>query len=372
MKYIGLLSMALIIASCSQKESYSDGIKKISKEDFLISKNIEADTVPIKDYNLNWKIIVSDSFLIIQKKPFQLKGKQTFFSVYHKTKLDYLGGIGVKGEGPWHDEWSYIMQSGQVLNKNGQSLLWVYHNNYGFAALLNITQTLLSNSPKPIIDTTIVVDANQFAFTNLTKINNNLISDTWMSDTPQSLLKTLNLKTKNIYYHPLTPTMQNIDVLPSEVISSLYTSSFKKHPKNGKIAQTMKLFNRINFFDDDLNLTKSIVDGENWKNEFYDAKEINIESNFFEGRIDGYNGLEVSDKFVFALKIRKENQENSELRVFDWQGNPAFLINIKNPISFSMSFDEDTNTLYALDSNNDLLLKFDLTVIIKEWQNSLK
>jgi len=338
---------------------------RLDKNSFFISKNLNGEVVPLKDFNLNKNITVFDTLIILGKSPFQTKKGSTFFNVYHKTKYNFLGSIGIKGDGPWHNEWSEIHHNQQISNSNANQFLWLYNYNNGFVAKLNLSKTIESKTPKPVIDTTILVNAKKFPYLSLNITNDNLIATPWLNETPQSLIKKINLENNSLKKIKLSPTIKNSNILPSEILNSLYSSSIKVNQQTGKIAQAMYIFDRINIYDKNLNREISIVDGENWVDNYYDAKEIDIKSNFINDKVNGYSRLTVSTNFIFALKSTyNSSQKNiSEIRVYDWSGNPLFFLTINNPV-LDFSFDEKTKTLYALDHINDSILKYDLYMII--------
>ncbi|RRO15845.1 BF3164 family lipoprotein [Flavobacteriaceae bacterium 14752] len=364
--YLNIVFFAFI--SCDKTD---ENIIRHNKNSFFISKNLNGEVVPLKDFNLNKTITVFDTLIILGKSPFQTKKGSAFFNVYHKTKYNFLGSIGVKGDGPWHNEWSEIHHNQQISISNANQFLWLYNYNNGFVAKLNLSKTIESKSSKPVIDTTILVNAKKFPYLSLNITNDNLIATPWLNETPQSLIKKIDLENNSLKKIKLSPTIKNSNILPSEILNSLYSSSIKVNQQTGKIAQAMYIFDRINIYDNNLNREISIVDGENWVDNYYDAKEIDIKSNFIKDKVNGYSRLTVSNNFIFALKSTyNSSQKNiSEVRVYDWRGKPLFFLTINNPV-LDFSFDEKTKTLYALDHINDLILKYGLNEIIRKWQNN--
>lgn len=180
----------------------------------------------------------------------------------------------------------------------------------------------------------------------------------------------MNLNTNEIEYTPFFPKIKNYQILPAPVLYNLYVGGFDKHPSKNLFVSTPGTFNRIDFLDDNLEVYKSVVDGENWKDNFYNAKEIDIASNqTYEMQI-GHFSTSVTPNYVFTRyrNISKEmdgreKKEESMIKVLDWEGNPVKLLHLDCD-AFSFSYNEKLKTLFVNDIVNEHILTYDLKGIL--------
>lgn len=236
-----------------------------------------------------------------------------------------------------------------------------------------MTKTLASSSANPVIENSTRINMREFPFFQLFKGNNNkLYATSWIYEVNRVRLKSYIPSSKTIQKSTLFPKINNSNHLPSEVMNSLYSGSFSKHPTKDIFVHAMFMFNRIDVFDENLNVIKSIVDGENWRDGFFDGKEMDISRDYLSPIVDGYNGLTVSENFIFALEAKEnigteeEKENESFIRVFNWDGKPLAYFEIPHDLS-SIDIDESNGYLYATDYQHELVLRFNISNQIKEW-----
>jgi hypothetical protein len=180
----------------------------------------------------------------------------------------------------------------------------------------------------------------------------------------------MNLDTKEISYLPFFPTIKKFNIIPSPVLYNIYVGGFKKHPTKNLFVSAPSTFNRIDFLNDNLDIYKTVVDGDNWKDDYYDAREIDIASNQTHEMRDGHHSTAVTNKYIFTRyrNISKEldgrqNTEKSMIKVLDWQGNPVKLLHL-DCNAFTFAYNEETKILFVNDINNEQILKYDLDGIL--------
>jgi hypothetical protein len=333
---------------------------KVGKNDFPQKVKIKGQEILANDFNHHHKILIIDEYILTL-----VNGGKYNYNVFDKKTEQYLGPIGVRGEGP--EEWLIPQTTlGQYIKKDGETYMWYFDYLRGTFSLMNLTKTLKSKSVNPINARRLRVNMKLFPYFQLFMGDNEKMYGTnWIYESDRSRLKSYDLKSNKIAKSALFPKIKNSTHLPSEVLNSLYSGSFDKHPAKDQFVQATFIFNRIDVFDENLNLIKSIVDGENWKNDYYEGREIIPSENFVRPRIDGFNGLSVSKNFIFALEAKKnvgtdkEKENESFVRVYNWNGAPIVYLEINHDLS-SIDFDEDTNILYATDYSHELVLKFNL------------
>ncbi|MFC0262746.1 BF3164 family lipoprotein [Fontibacter flavus] len=346
---------------------FAQEILKVTKKDFPEKIIIKSQKILTDDFNHHHRIHVFDSLILTQVN----SGKH-HYHVFHKDKLTYLGPIGVRGDGP--DQWDIPATTAGQFEKSSNGIkLWYFDYLRGSFNLMNLTKTIQQKTPYPITERKLRINAKVFPFSKgFMGSNKRLYVNCYIYEQDRSRLKYYDLETKKIIKSPLFPKVKNISQLPIETIHSLYGGPFEKHPTRDQFVQAAFIFNRIDIFDDNLKLLLSIVDGDNWKDDFYDAREINPATSWINPILDGYNGLALGEKLIFALEAKKNvgtdkfKENESFIRVFDWQGKPLAYLEIAHDLS-TIAFDEGKGMLYATDYSHELVLRFDLSNELKRW-----
>jgi len=365
-KEILLLCFLFLLFGCVQKKEKH--IIYVKNTDFPLTESIYGEVILKKDYNKNLSIDVFDDILLIRPD----YSSSIYYHAYDKNSLKYLGGIGVRGEGD--KEWLTVYDSGQFEKSGSEIYLWLHRYQKGFLSKINISKTLKSGSPYPVIEKTLKVDSKDFPFFTLFTLNNEkLIGNCWMSEEGQVRIKSYNIATKVVKKSKLFPQIKNSSHLPSEVINSLYSSGFRKHPSKNLFMQSMYMFNRIDIFDENLTLKHSIVGGENWRDNYYDGTEINPASDFFKNRVNGYISSRVTKNYILVVDSNKKKSiidnfvKESYIKIFNWEGQPICILKTSDNI-FSISLDEEDGILYATDVVNEKILRYNIKKIMEKWK----
>lgn len=359
----------LISLICSCKVEKENDIIRVSRSDFPMKVKLDGDEILKDDYFHHHKLYILDTLLITTSN-----SGDYHYHAYHTNTLEYLGSVGVRGEGP--DEWTMpYTTDGQYETDNSGIHLWIFDYLRGHISQINLTRTLNSGSPYPQYDERIQINGKEFPFFRLFYVNDSLlIGDSWMLEQNKARIKSYNPLNGDVRRSSLFPSMKNLKELPAEIINSLYTTSFVKHPSKNLFVQAMFVFNRIDIFNEDLDLISTIVDGENWEDNYYDAKDIDPSSNFLTEKVNGFDGLAVTNDFIFALEIRIKDSDNpsnrldSFVRVYNWEGNAVCLLQFENELS-SIAIDENAGMFYATDYKNEKVLRYDINRIINQWRD---
>lgn len=365
-----LIALMFIMGCSGERDNEELGVNtmKASRADFPAKALLEGEEILRDDYYHHHKVFILDTVLLTTSN-----AGDYHFHAYHTQTQEYLGSLGVRGEGP--DEWTMPQTTnGQYEVTESGVFLWFFDYRRGHLSKIDVTQTLRSGSPYPVIDKSISIDGKKFPFFVLFYVNDEkLVGDCWMTEQDRVRIKSYNPKTEDARRSTLFPTMENIHLLPAEVINSLYTTTFAIHPTKNLFVQAMATFNRIDIFDEDLNLLRSVVDGENWQDDYYDARDINPASNYLVERVDGYNGLVATHDFIFALERKKKPSDNtatrpeSFVRVYDWEGRPVCLLQFENNLN-AIGVDEAEGMFYATDYANEMVLRYDIKDLMDGWK----
>ncbi len=342
-------------------------IIKVSKKDFPKTIKIEAEEILTNNYYHHHKIFIVGDYLLTM-----VNSGDHQYHVFDKKTQKYLGPVGIRGQGP--NEWEIPQTTlGQFEKTPDGVMLWNFDYLRGNFNKINLTKTLDSKSANPVIENTTRINMREFPYFQLFQGSNGKIYATgWIYEVNRVRLKSINPSSMAIQKSGLFPKIKNSNNLPSEILNSLYGGSIDKHPTKDIFVHAMFMFNRIDIFDENLNVIKTIVDGKNWEDDYYDGREINPSTDFLRPRIDGFNGLAVSDNFIIALEAKKnvgtekEKENESFIRVYNWDGKPLAYFEIEHDLS-SIDLDEAEGMLYATDYGHELVLKFNISNLIREW-----
>jgi len=363
--YITFSLFFILIILC--QESTAQKVVKVSKTDFPEKMKIKGQEILTQDYNHHHIIFVLDTLLLTM-----VNSGENHYHVFHKDKLNYLGAVGVRGDGP--DQWEIPATTVGQFKKTSEGIkLWQFDYLRGTYSLINLTKTLKSKSSYPVVERRLRINVKIFPYFQLFMGGNDkLYANSWIYEQNRSRLKSFDQENNKIVRSGLFPKIKNNTHLPSEVMNSLYGASLDKHPSQDKFVQATFIFNRIDIFDENLQVIKSIVDGDNWKDDYYDGKDIDPAVNFINPRTNGFNGLATGEKYIYALEAKlnfrtdKFRENESFVRVYDWEGRPKAYLEVAHDLS-SIDIDEKSGMLYATDYSHELVLKFDISQLMKKW-----
>ena len=368
MKFIKTYFILLILLSCSKdnqkKESlYNKNIQQVSLEDFNIDKEITGKILNV-DYKTEFHEILSIDTLLILKTSSRHK---EFFKIYNLNTLEHLGDVGVRGEGP--EEWKNVDINHVLTKENDNYMIWVTDRFNGFLKKINLSKSLSLNTVYPVYEKKINVNASKFPFSSIFHFNNRLVADIGYEDDTNSRFKTMNLENGEIIKTNLFPLIENYSKFQSQILFNFYIGDFRKHPIENKFVSAMAKLNRIDFLDSNLEPFKSIVDGENWKDNFFDARKIDVKTADMYKMTDGYYATSVSENYVFTkwgydYKLDEPPLKDiSIIKVFDWKGNPIVILRL-DCVAYATTFNEKNKILYVNDSKNEHILMYDLTNLL--------
>ena len=370
MKNWPLIALMLFVGCSVEKdnERLGENTMKASRADFPAKVILEGEEIIQDDYHHHHKVYILDTVMLTTSN-----GGDYHFHAYHTQTQEYLGSVGVRGEGP--DEWTMPFTTvGQHEVTEEGLFLWFFDYQRGHLSKIDLTKTLQSGSPYPVLAKSFRIDGRKFPYVQLFYLSDEkLIGDSWIDEQDKVRIKSYNPRTEEVKKSLLFPSMKNLHLLPAEVINSLYSSPFVKHPTKNLFVQAMFVMNRIDIFDGDLNLLQSVVDGENWQNDYYDAEDINPASAYLKERIDGYDGLAVTHDFIFALEAKKPlsdavDRPESFVRVYNLEGRPLCLLQFGNNFN-AIAVDEAEGMFYATDYSNEMVLRYDIKNLMNGWKN---
>lgn len=363
--YLAFYVLAFVLLSCNQYTGFDkNAIQKVSLNDFEEKINVNGNELNF-DFETEFKSIHTlDSLLILETSA---KHKEVF-KVFNLKNFKHLGNLGLRGEGP--NEFQHIIPT-RLHKKNNQYLLDVSDRFNGYVKSIDVLKSLNNQPNYPIIENEYRFNASAFPVNSALVNDDFLFGDFGYEDDTNSIFKRLNLQTEQTKFVGVFPKIKNSHNLPGPVLYKFYVGGFNYNQKYQKIVHTNSIINRINIIDRELNLLKSIVDGENWQDNYFNANETDFLTANFDQFTEGHVSTTTSDEYIFTRYVQRYEDRNikstvdteekeSIFKVFDWNGSPLKLLTLNNCIARSAAFNETNNKLYVLDVVNEKILSFDL------------
>ncbi len=279
------------------------------------------------------------------------------------TKIAEIGRL---GEGPDEFDGSTYF-SGQYDNINDSLYLWFFQPHRNGVFRVNLSQVL--NKEKLAFDRKFKVRPHA----NLTLDVFYLNDSTIIGPQTNTAIDMKRFITYNPANHDITvmvdnfPKVENrnndIDFIQFKY-NHVYLNRFDVDEAKGKAVQAMRYFNRIDVFDFEGNNDLSIVEGP--ENPICDLDHFINNQNLYLCYQDLClieNGIFASfcdDKTATEDEIRK-----GQIRVFDWKGNPKFLIHTPYNLD-TFTIDENNGWLIGCCIEEDKKLRFNISSVLKE------
>jgi hypothetical protein len=332
--FIGLL----LFSSCGSSSTN----KEIKVSSFPVEKELVGKWVSLENSQFPDYIGIVDSFILT--KTFQ-QSDSFLFQLYNKNSHKQYLRFGKAGKGP--NEFLNPKPTGQVETKGNKIGLWVndlYKQKYMF---INLTQTI--NDKKTIIDKEFITPKEAEIGLDAFILKNNDIAGTSMSE-----------KGRLFYYNHKDKTTKWVEYFPKvtyppvkeEQLHNLYSSTTRISPNQKYIVSALRLFKRIDVFNDKLDHIFSITfkDSPKEPNFFKDEKNP-IPNNL----VHYYTDLFLSSKYIYALNsaitqtdLSKENDTRySEVQVFTYTGDPIALYKLDHFIG-SFTVDEENGIIWGI------------------------
>ena len=364
----GILYLTLLLVLFFGCNKTTDKSKIVIIDNFKCNTFVKGEQILKDNFDSNFSISSVDSLLLLKQQ-----GKDIHYTIYNSKDLKYLGSLGVRGEGP--NEWNVVFHNKQFEIDDNGIKLWFSRQRKGFLSQVNISKVIENKSPYPVVEKNLKINTNLFPFSHIIYLNSDkVIGNSGYYDVERVRLKSYNPKTRITEQRTeLFPKIKNSNILPSPALYNLYFGQLQKHPSKDLFINAMRIFNRIDIFDEDLNLIKSIVSGDNWKDDYYDAAKIDVTTDYMADKVQGYGNLSVTENFILALETGKKRNaltndvEESYVRVFDLEGKSLCRLSFHQDL-FSIDLNEKSGFLYATDIQNEKVLQFNLEELIEKWK----
>jgi len=323
---------------------------KISEKSFEKVIALNAESILKEEFAKSIEVI--DTFLIVKTSV-----KDNFLKIYNTSNLKLLAQFGKIGEGPDDFKAPYFTVH-SFLHKGSGTYLWINDFFKYKVTVLNFIKSV--DSSKVVIEKTFETDPQNNFTHDLIPLNDSIF---YASNGPMAFNRKLiykyDYKNKQILAEAgLKPKFKNIDILNPTDQYLLYFGNIGIKPNRTALVYVYNSFNRIDFYDLNLNLIKSIIDKDAVL-QTDDLNDIFKKEKGFTDLRNYYYQVYCSDQYVYALHRKGQpagefgkKDIKVDIRVFDWEGTPKFLLKIPNDL-VGFTVDEKNGWIYGIDYNNE-------------------
>ena len=351
MKKAYILFIILISLSCEKEITTEEN--SVSQLSLSSEKNIEIKGSRILENDLGaLGIYLTDELLLTKQTD-----SDTIFKVYSLPNLDYMGFLGLKGNGP--NEWTAPRYSDDYVVDDGETYLWMHDARKLSFRKVDIIKSL--NQPTAVVKEEIYIHPKHGLSQFLFHINDSIvIGNTGYESLEKARLKKLNLTRDIIVAENKTfPTMESGEKLRPSSAYALFFDRLKFSKERNIFVSAMQKFDRIDLFSVDLTHLKTIYFGE-------EAIKFDIDEYQSKPVYQYYKDLALTSEYIYALFCKVELKENmeslpSQVRVFNWEGSLVRVIQLPDDL-MSIAVDEKTQMMYGVDFNNEKILKYNIPV----------
>lgn len=340
-----LLSLLLAISCTKKKNSLS------IKEEKLFGKKIFENK-----YNI-FNTYFLDDLLLIRNIP----DKNTpVFSLFKTEgeKYIHIADFGKTGNGPNEFE-NEVYYTNQYNNQNGEIKIWVYEMNRSKYSQINISKTLKTR--KVILDEEIRIKPG-LSFQDLFLIDDNRIvgnSDnlsikmsrlTFYNPFLDSVTKRIELDTKieNLKKNDLNYTQQSYN--------PIFLNILRFNSKKNKLVSAMVSLDKIDIFDENGNLEKSIFNSENIVSEVEE---------YISNPKTYYSDLVLTDNFIYTLYSGDftsnyyDKSTSTKIKIYDWNYNLKAVFDLSESLNF-ISVDEKNKKIIGVSITQEKTVEYSL------------
>ncbi|MDE6482578.1 MAG: hypothetical protein K2L01_02290 [Rikenellaceae bacterium] len=312
----------------------------------------------IDDFNCNEiglrSIKVIDTLLFIDRA-----SSWTIYSLDGKRKYGECMRIG-RGSG----EFSYYVpwvSSCHFFHENDSLFVYAPEKYRGYIYELNISELLENGNSIPRI--AIETDRIQSTSWAITPCGKGRILITQADDYLTGLQR-LMYENDTVNQLSVTQDIDKVTVNPGGDVN-LISKVIRYNAAADKFVEAMIYLNQINIISGDGTEGKTICVGKRLDDVSKIEKEPRI------SRKDTYISVSAWDEGFGAIysgasdiNIQKLLSNKSQIQFFDWEGNPKYLVEVPYQ-ALELDIDFANNVLYVICENNDTMIAYDATDIIR-------
>ena len=334
--------------------------------ELIFEKNCSVTGVVILQSDVHlFRLYVAGNYLIGRQDK-----AEYFIKVYDSESLNELGEFARKGRGP--DEFPTTLSIDLAFQCENNIYVWAHDLNAGVLCRINITESLKKQTT--IIDRKFKTKAESGFSTPFFIDSTKIIGQSTNTIPHMYRLQLYNPQqdviTKTVPLFPVVKKRRDDLDFIYRKYNSLYVNSIGLKNDKKKIASAMSSFNRIDIFDNEGMLEKSILEGVEVPK---DVIRSYLTAEYGDDRelMRYYTGIYTTDKYIYALyygQLRSDYAKKlakTEIRIFDWGGKPLCKVKVPDYL-LSFCIDEERGLMYGVDYFNGKNLRYDIKKIIDE------
>lgn len=351
MRNINFLILLVFCVACQKQETNEiiSEIKEFEVEQDLVGHEIFKDVYDII------QLTVIDTFIVANTMSDRYN-----FRIFSSGKLDFLGYLGEEANSPFG--WGAPRLSDQFVRQDNGICFWVNDGHKYDFRLININQSLAQE--KPVVEKEFNIKPEYALTQNLIFLNDStLVGNLGIDAYKRSRLKAINPFKDEEQLSELFPPVKNKQLLDQYDLYILYFNSLRYNEKHSKFVSALNRFNRIDVFNENMVLEKSIVEGDSYSG--LDAKSHKKPGMVIDELNTYYIDLYCSDKYIYALfKSSRNSKSKNEIRVFNWNYKPLYNLKISESL-VSFSVDEKNGFIYGVNYEEEKIMRYDFNLLNK-------
>ncbi len=375
MKKVNLILLALIVIagmSCSGDKDKKQSKKREGSFDKVYS--VTGEEILKEEYNV-LSLYFIDKYLLASLR----NTDEYFFTLYDLATNKKVMNLFPYGNGPGEFSSGYSYQ--HYEKEDGKLYVWIHDYQRFKLIKIDITRSVEEN--KTVIDKVVKTGTRDSFFVDMYFGAIFYLDSTKLVGTTSNL----SLKMKRfVVYNPIEDTIiKAVAPFPEVkydftkkdegygrlmyIYNQLYIAGLGMKPDESLFASAMSMFNRLDIFDANGNVTNSYVDDDNISE--------NLIKEYLSSNLDNvskvpvknyYADVSVTDRFIYALY---QNRLDSawrtsvpvKVRIFNWKAEPVCTIDIPDFLQH-ISVDENNGILYGCAYTDEKILKYDIKGII--------
>lgn len=282
------------------------------------------------------------------------------FHLYQVPDFQYIGSFGQQGRGP--GEFMDPVFWGQFENRDSE-MMWVYQIYSNLFTLVDINESLLNQASQPEVIISVPSEAQEAV--NIISLNDSVVLGSGYATDGEFFY--FNHKSKTMQWQPFRTTYtRNITSFfqaNHEYISTLKQGITKIKPDKTRFVKAMVYMPLIDVYK------------ANGEHDFSILLRDFSMPDFNQGRFDPsgsgwYENIFLTDKHIYAINRNCRIQQyidgeciDTEIHVFDWQGQPVIKYKLNEGIAPASPFvvDEEHQKIYIVNfkDSDDFFRVFD-------------
>lgn len=353
--------LTLGLSSCDQKQNQDNSTYTYTKFPATYSiKNPE--TISTIKQLVPWKIFAIDSMFMI----YVSQGNEYFFHLYD-DEFSFMGSFGKKGHGP--GEFSMAEYCGQYYKDDSNKIkVWVHDQGTFMAYKLDLSRALnAAINDDSFIEEVVYLPEEVLTMPEFIAVDTTGLFLGRSDMVSEGRYFTFSSTDPGIEWTTPIPDVEEFTV--DENLTLAYHSTTRFDKKNNRVISAMTHFERIDIFDNEMNLFRTIVrDNGNPAPDFLSANHP-----FQDGNYNYYIDLCLNDQYIFAsslnvpFSILKHQAHNGHqnmkgyVHVFHLDGTPVAELQFEHAVSrFTVDRDNMNIFIFNYEHEDMPLLKYDL------------